>query len=60
MKRPTVARISDMAILPVASSPTRASEPRTEITRPNDVTAINPIIPEWCPRHYPDTDWTNC
>jgi hypothetical protein len=37
MKRPTVARTSDMAIL-LARSPTRAREPRTEITRPKDVT----------------------
>src|SRR5215468_648131 len=41
-KRPTVARTSDVGMLLVAKSPTRASEPRTEITRPKDVTAINP------------------
>jgi hypothetical protein len=38
-----VARTSEIGKLPAASSPTRASEPRTEITRPKDVTAINPI-----------------
>ena len=38
MKRPTVARTSEVAIWLAASSPTRASEPRTEITRPKDVT----------------------
>jgi hypothetical protein len=45
-KRPTVARTSDVGIWLVANSPTRASEPRTEITRPKDVTAKNPICPE--------------
>ncbi len=40
-KRPTVARTSEMAIWRVASRPTRASEPRTEITRPKDVTVLN-------------------
>jgi hypothetical protein len=38
--RPTVALISETGILPVASSPTLAREPRTEITRPNDVTVV--------------------
>jgi len=42
MKRPTVARTSETAIWPAARSPTRASEPRTEITRPKeDVTVFN-------------------
>ncbi|WP_201456119.1 hypothetical protein [Bradyrhizobium macuxiense] len=36
--RPTVARISESGIWPAAMSPTRACEPRTEITRPKDVT----------------------
>ena len=40
--RPTVARISETAIWLVASSPTRASDPRTEITRPKDVTVVEP------------------
>jgi hypothetical protein len=41
MKRPTVARTSERppAWL-VAIRPTRASDPRTEITRPKDVTAV--------------------
>jgi hypothetical protein len=37
-KRPTVARTSETGIWLWASSPTRASDPRTEITRPKDVT----------------------
>jgi len=41
MKRPTVARISEVGIRLVASNPTRASEPRTEITRPKDVTVLD-------------------
>ncbi|MHC2310426.1 hypothetical protein ACVIJ1_006896 [Bradyrhizobium elkanii] len=40
--RPTVARISESCIWPPASSPTRACEPRTEITRPKGVT-----VPAW-------------
>ena len=40
-KRPTVARTSESGIWLVDRSPTRAREPRTEITRPKDVTAIN-------------------
>ena len=39
-KRPTVARTSERPILLVARSPTRASDPRTKITRPKDVTVI--------------------
>jgi len=42
MKRPTVARTSETGVWPVASSPTRAREPRTEITRPKDVTVFEP------------------
>src|SRR3954453_19610040 len=41
-KRPTVARTSETGIRLSASSPTRASDPRTEITRPNDVTMNEP------------------
>jgi hypothetical protein len=59
MKRPTVARISEADIWCAANSPTRASEPRTEITRPKDVTAINLACPEIGRLHYPDAGWTN-
>jgi hypothetical protein len=41
-KRPTVALISETAIRLVVSSPTRARDPRTEITRPKDATAVEP------------------
>ncbi|WP_213031402.1 hypothetical protein, partial [Acinetobacter baumannii] len=41
-KRPTVARTSEIGIRLSARSPTRASEPRTEITRPKDVTMDEP------------------
>ena len=37
-KRPTVPRTSESGIWRSARRPTRASEPRTEITRPKDVT----------------------
>jgi hypothetical protein len=40
-KRPTVARISDRPML-VAIKPTRAREPRTEITRPKEFTVVEP------------------
>jgi hypothetical protein len=41
MKRPTVARTSERPpTWLVAIRPTRASDPRTEITRPKDVTAV--------------------
>ena len=39
-KRPTVARTSEGAIWLDAKRPTRASDPRTEITRPKDAAAI--------------------
>jgi hypothetical protein len=39
-KRPTVARISEIGIWLFAKSPTRARDPRTEITRPRDVTLV--------------------
>jgi hypothetical protein len=42
MKRPTVARTSETGAWLTASSPTRAREPRTEITRPKDVTVFEP------------------
>jgi hypothetical protein len=38
--RPTVALTSGTAIWLAASSPTRARDPRTEITRPKDVTVV--------------------
>jgi hypothetical protein len=41
-KRPTVALISESPILLTARSPTRASDPRTEITRPKAVTVAEP------------------
>src|SRR4051794_31677859 len=41
-KRPTVALTWETAIWLAASSPTRARDPRTEITRPKDVTAVEP------------------
>ena len=47
MKRPTVARTSETGIWPVARSPTRAREPRTEITRPKDVTVLNLDVMNW-------------
>jgi hypothetical protein len=37
--RPTVALTSATAIGRAANSPTRASDPRTEMMRPNDATA---------------------
>jgi hypothetical protein len=36
-----VARTSETGIGPDARSPTRAREPRTEITRPKDVTVLD-------------------
>src|SRR5262249_45972908 len=41
-KRPTVARTSEIGIWLSARSPTRACDPRTEITRPKDVTVDQP------------------
>jgi hypothetical protein len=41
-KRPTVALTAEIARLLAARSPTRARDPRTEITRPKDVTVIEP------------------
>src|SRR6266850_246345 len=52
MKRPTVARTSETGIGPAGRSPTRASEPRTEITRPKDVTMLNLDVMEWTGLHY--------
>jgi hypothetical protein len=40
--RPTVARTSERPKWLTANSPTRAREPRTEITRPKDVTVFEP------------------
>ena len=47
MKRPTVARASETGTWPDARSPTRAREPRTEITRPKDVTVLNLDLMNW-------------
>jgi len=44
MKRPTVALTADTDNWFAASSPTRASDPRTEITRPKDVTVDKPSM----------------
>ncbi len=41
-KRPTVARASERPNRLAARSPTRARDPRTEITRPKDVTVVEP------------------
>jgi hypothetical protein len=41
---PTVARISETEVWLVAKSPTRARDPRTEITRPKEVTIAEPSI----------------
>src|ERR1019366_6705926 len=41
-KRPTVALMADRPSWLAARSPTRAREPRTEITRPKDVTVVEP------------------
>jgi hypothetical protein len=41
---PTVARASERPIWLAARSPTRARDPRTEITRPKDVTVIEPGV----------------
>ncbi|WGR96300.1 hypothetical protein MTX26_21000 [Bradyrhizobium sp. ISRA443] len=56
--RPTVARISESGIWPASISPTRACEPRTEITRPKHVT-----VEAWsfrkikCPANMPGRGW---
>jgi len=55
--RPTVALTSDMPIWLVVRSPTRAREPRTEITRPKDVTVVAPQIGPV--PHYEGAGWTN-
>src|SRR5579864_3153861 len=47
IKRPTVARSSEGPTWPVGINPTRACEPRTEITRPKEVTAAEPDRHEW-------------
>src|SRR4051812_36024425 len=44
MKRPTVARTSETLICLIDRIPTRAWEPRTEITRPKDVTVMKPVV----------------
>ncbi len=42
--RPTVARTAERPIWFAARRPTRARDPRTEITRPKDVTVPEPGI----------------
>jgi hypothetical protein len=42
--RPTVARTAERPSWLAASNPTRARDPRTEITRPKDVTVVKPSI----------------
>ena len=60
MKRPTVARTSETAIWLAARSPTRAREPRTEITRPKDVTVVDLACHEIEPgSQYAGAGWTN-
>jgi hypothetical protein len=46
-KRPTVALTSERSRWLFAVNPTRACEPRTEITRPKDVTLAEPDSHEW-------------
>jgi len=63
--RPTVALTSDMPIWLVVRSPTRAREPRTEITRPKDVTVVEPGMVWICTNvrciawTIADSRWTN-
>ena len=59
-KRPTVARTSEMGSWLSAKSPTRASDPRTEITRPKDVTMDEPGKRGDLVIDYASGDWTNC
>ena len=65
MKRPTVALTSETAIRLAASRPTRASDPRTEITRPKDVTVVKPVIcraradTPYVNLNYAECGWTN-
>jgi hypothetical protein len=59
-KRPTVARISEEVTWLVAMRPTRASDPRTEITRPKDVTIVELGCHEWSFNpHYAVSPCTN-
>ncbi|WP_249124677.1 hypothetical protein [Bradyrhizobium manausense] len=58
-KRPTVARTSEIGIWLAAKSPTRASDPRTEITRPKDVTMDVPEKSD-CFSNYAGGGCTNC
>src|SRR5882757_8763152 len=51
-KRPTVARASARPTWLPARSPTRARDPRTEITRPKDVTMIEPGCEGGSGPHY--------
>ena len=44
--------------LAAARRPTRASEPRTEITRPKEVTVLNLACQRWVWPHYRGRGWT--
>src|SRR3981189_650646 len=59
MKRPTVARTSERPIWLTAKSPTRARDPRTEITSPKDVTVIEPGYELGSAHHYGPRGWRN-
>ena len=63
MNRPTVALISETAIRLVGSSPTRASDPRTEITRPKEVGVVEADMVSISLRvgwlDYADSRWRN-
>jgi hypothetical protein len=50
---PTVPRTSESGIWRCGRSPTRAREPRTEITRPKELTVANPgMSKKWIRPHY--------
>lgn len=65
-KRPTVPRISEGVIGLTARRPTRASDPRTEMMRPNDAAVVMVSISEFAFRApilrgtMPGRDWKNC
>jgi len=58
-KRPTVARISEIGVWLFAKSPTRARDPRTEITRPRDVTLVPGSSRVGSGPHYVQGLWKN-
>jgi hypothetical protein len=57
-KRPTVARTSERGVWLTPNNPTRATDPRTEITRPKDVT-LKPVQGLKSTVHYAKRDWKN-